>query len=333
MSGAMNPLFSVVVPTYNRANETMRAIESVLAQDLPNFELIIVDDGSSDDTIQRVSAITDPRLRLVSQANAGASAARNLGIDLAHGLFVAFLDSDDVYLPNHLSNLLPLLEPLPFSVAYSQVVAFRGRGRSIVKPFRAVRKDEPMALYLICDRGFVQTSGLALSREMAMQVRYRTDVSFGDDTDFAIRLQMAGCRFRMTDQPSVVWTDVAAHGRMSAVRHDIGSLQWLDDLRPHIPEQAYFGYKGWHFAKYIFGQSRRRAARAYFDAVRRKAYSPRLALIVFLQIFLSDRTYRLIADGWIWLQGQFRSQSYGPSIPVDEPKAVARDGGSVRHAG
>ncbi len=99
------PLFSVVIPTYNRAKLVRRAIDSVLAQTFHDFELLVVDDGSTDDTGTVVSAIGDPRIRLVSLArNRGPAAARNAGIAAARGELVALLDSDDEYLPAFLER-------------------------------------------------------------------------------------------------------------------------------------------------------------------------------------------------------------------------------------
>jgi glycosyltransferase involved in cell wall biosynthesis len=88
---------SVVIPTYNRAHTVVDAIRSVLTQTFGNLELVVVDDGSTDDTAIRVGGITDTRLRFVRGGHAGVSAARNLGVARATGDLVAFLDSDDLW--------------------------------------------------------------------------------------------------------------------------------------------------------------------------------------------------------------------------------------------
>jgi glycosyltransferase involved in cell wall biosynthesis len=104
-SGYKMPYFSVVIPTHNRAHLIERAISSVLAQTCTDFELIVVDDGSSDDTKTVVERIGDPRIRYVYQQNAGAAAARNHGARLATGEYLTFLDSDDEALPQWLEML------------------------------------------------------------------------------------------------------------------------------------------------------------------------------------------------------------------------------------
>lgn len=100
-----NPSISVVIPTYNRQGTVERAIGSVLGQTFQDLEIIVVDDGSSDETIACVQGITDPRLRLVKfSVNRGPAEARNAGVEAARGTFIAFLDSDDVWLPEKLER-------------------------------------------------------------------------------------------------------------------------------------------------------------------------------------------------------------------------------------
>lgn len=99
------PFFSIIIPTYNRAHLIRRPIDSVIAQTYTNWELIIVDDGSTDDTKAIVESYHDDRIRYIWQENQERSVARNHGIQVANGEWICFQDSDDEYLPEHLEVL------------------------------------------------------------------------------------------------------------------------------------------------------------------------------------------------------------------------------------
>lgn len=103
---------SVIIPTYNRADTILRAVRSVLSQTYHDWELIIVDDGSTDNTIEKIKDI-DPRLKIITQNNQGASAARNVGIQASCGKYIAMLDSDDGWYPNYLEACVTFLESHP----------------------------------------------------------------------------------------------------------------------------------------------------------------------------------------------------------------------------
>ena len=99
------PFFSIIVPTYNRADLIGPTLQSVLSQEFIDFELLVVDDGSTDDTAAVVARYADPRLRYLPKQNAERGAARNYGLARAQGEYVLFLDSDDRLHPHHLATL------------------------------------------------------------------------------------------------------------------------------------------------------------------------------------------------------------------------------------
>lgn len=105
-SSAHVPAVSVIMPTYNRSSIILNAIDSVLKQTFTNFELIIVDDGSTDDTQEVIAQRSDSRLRIIKQTNKGAAAARNLGIKTAAGKYIAYLDTDNVWHKNFLEIMV-----------------------------------------------------------------------------------------------------------------------------------------------------------------------------------------------------------------------------------
>lgn len=311
----MQPFFSVVVPVFNRADVLGTALASVLAQTEQDFEIVVADDGSRDDPAAVIARLGDTRIRCLRQENKGGGAARNLGIDSARGRFIAFLDSDDVFLPNHLATMRRLLEGTANTAGYARMIVDRGDRKQILKPPRAIRANEDMAAYLLCDRGFVPTITTVAPAELARNIRYHENLREAEDTDFAVRLSLAGCRFVMADAPGAVWKDRYDPGRQSAGRSTVRLEQWLESMRPSISRKGYLGGMGWAVAKGVATKSPLRAFGLYLNAVLHGCYSPALAPIVFLQIFLPDNLYRAVADGAIrWLRA-------GLQLPDKKPPA------------
>lgn len=107
------PLVSVVIPTYNAAGLLLQTLHSVFAQTFSDMEIIVVNDGSPDGTAAQLAQLSDPRLRVISQKNAGVGAARNRGLDEARGEFVAFLDHDDLWLPEKIATQIAFFRSHP----------------------------------------------------------------------------------------------------------------------------------------------------------------------------------------------------------------------------
>ncbi len=107
------PQVSVIIPLYNKGPYIKRALDSVLSQTFQDYEVIVVDDGSTDDGPEVVSGYKDARLRIIHQENAGPGAARNRGIKEAKGQYIAFLDADDEWLPEFLENSVLNLQKHP----------------------------------------------------------------------------------------------------------------------------------------------------------------------------------------------------------------------------
>lgn len=106
-------MLSIVIPLYNKEKQIGDTLRSVLAQTYQDFEIVIVDDGSTDNSIAEVKKLSDPRIRVISQENAGVSAARNTGISAAKGEYIALIDGDDVWKPEFLSTIISLIKKYP----------------------------------------------------------------------------------------------------------------------------------------------------------------------------------------------------------------------------
>jgi len=119
------PKISVIIPIYNDALYIQEAIKSVLSQTIEELEIIIINDGSTDNFEEKIECFNDPRIRIIEQINSGAAAARNNGIKNAKGKFLAFLDADDIWAPNKLKlQLEVLINREDINMVYGQVNEF-----------------------------------------------------------------------------------------------------------------------------------------------------------------------------------------------------------------
>lgn len=114
----MNGPFSIVVPLYNKESSVGNSLRSVLSQTVTDFEIVVVDDGSTDRSCQVVEQLSDSRIRLVRKANGGVSSARNEGVRLARHELVAFLDADDSWAPDYLERMDALIDMSPTAALY-----------------------------------------------------------------------------------------------------------------------------------------------------------------------------------------------------------------------
>lgn len=113
ISQEQKKFFTVIIPAYNAEKFIMRSINSVLQQSFQNFEVIVVNDGSNDNTLGILKSLNDNKVRIINQDNKGVSVARNVGIEASVGEFICFLDADDEFLPNHFNVLLDMIKKYP----------------------------------------------------------------------------------------------------------------------------------------------------------------------------------------------------------------------------
>ncbi len=143
-----DPVVSVILPTWNRAELLPRAIASVQGQTTESWELLVVDDGSTDATAAVVSRIAaaDPRIRLLPRLHAGPSAARNHGLAMATGRYMAFIDSDDEWLPGHLAPRITTMDSLPdLGLLHGGVVVHGPPGADVVPDLHDRSRMIPIA--------------------------------------------------------------------------------------------------------------------------------------------------------------------------------------------
>lgn len=209
---AARPRVSVITANYNGGKHLPAAIASVLGQSLADLELIVIDDGSTDDSvgIVREAAARDTRVRLVEQANAGPGAARNRGMAEARGDWIAVFDSDDLMAPDRLARLVARGEGDGADIVADNLLAFEdGTEPAAGKPFLSGEAfAEPrwitLAEVIGSSRMYAKTPGLGYLKPMVRAeairsagVRYDTSLRIGEDYDLLLRLLAKGLRLRL----------------------------------------------------------------------------------------------------------------------------------------
>src|SRR5690554_6496302 len=111
-------MFSVVIPLYNKELSIQNTINSVLNQTVQDFEIVIVNDGSTDSSLQKVNELNDSRIRIINKPNGGVSSARNKGVEEAKCEWIAFLDGDDLWQANHLEEIVKMMKLFPDKKVY-----------------------------------------------------------------------------------------------------------------------------------------------------------------------------------------------------------------------
>lgn len=182
-------LVSVVIPVYNREELIRTCIESVLQQTLKNLEVIVVDDCSTDKTVEVVNSIQDPRVLpcVCLEKNSGANYARNKGVSLATGTYIAFQDSDDVWLFDKLQKQLEYLEQGGFDFVFC--------GMERIDPFRGLKEYFPQYKFderkeiqkQILYENCISSQCMFITKEMFETIKFDNEIRRFQDWDFAIR--------------------------------------------------------------------------------------------------------------------------------------------------
>ena len=138
--------YSVVIPLHNKEEYIKNTLQSVLKQSLTNFEIVVVDDGSTDSSVQKVFEIDDSRIKVIQKTNGGVSSARNRGIKDASGDYICFLDADDTWKPDFLETVDSLFEKFPAArIACPSYEVFYGK-RTVVPRWKSVSRNEDCLL-------------------------------------------------------------------------------------------------------------------------------------------------------------------------------------------
>ncbi|WP_203332308.1 glycosyltransferase family 2 protein [Planococcus beigongshangi] len=233
------PAVSVVIPTYNRAQFIERTINSVLQQTFGDFEIIVVDDASNDNTEEVVKNINDSRIRYVRLPNnTNGTRPRNYGIELSTGKFIAFLDSDDEWMPEKLEKQLNFI--LASVKGIDNIMCFTGlvlddEFSRITKRNKPYINGMDIMSYIFLGGNTVQTSTYMVSSSLAKAVKFDSDLRKHQDWDFCLRLRNNRAEFLYLDECLSIWHVGNRKDRLSnANSNGNSSLEWLESKKGQL---------------------------------------------------------------------------------------------------
>ena len=245
------PLVSAVIPTHDRPNLIVRAVQTALNQTHPNMEVIVVVDGPDAATSTALSDVRDPRVYVVTlPISQGGSGARNAGVRAANGEWVAFLDDDDEWLPRKIEMQLAAarLSTHRIPVVSCRIIA-RTPLHDYIWPRRLPGPEEAIDEYLFCrksifhTRGLMATPTLFTKRDFLLRVPFRDGLRKHQDWDWVIRAaSQDGVGFDFESDPLAICYFGQTQPGISNSNDWHFSLSWIEEMRPYISSRAYAGF-------------------------------------------------------------------------------------------
>ena len=243
------PLISVIMPVYNGEKTIRETIESVFNQTFPDWELIVINDGSQDATLQILNSIQDPRLRVFSYPNAGQATSRNRGISQACGEYISFIDADDLWTPDKLEAQLQVLQANPqAAVAYSwtkcidEVGQVSRRGSHI-----SVTGDVYKNLLVV---NFLENGSNPLIRRQALNEVGSFDESLTPAEDWDLWLRLAArYHFEAVSSPQILYRVSVKSATANVWRLEAACLEVIERACTQAPESVE------HLKKYSLGNT------------------------------------------------------------------------------
>lgn len=243
---------SVVIPLYNKEESIEKTLLSVLNQNFPDFEIIIVNDGSTDASLQKIEQFEDNRIKLFHQDNKGAASARNLGIEKSTSELIAFLDADDIWLPNHLEELHQLYLDFPncgmycsrYLTSITENKQLKNNLLGINDNYRGIIQDFFKSSYI--NRVATSSSVLIPKKNLVEEKGFDAKISSGQDLDLWIKI--------------AIKHKIAINNTVSAVYeyHLPNSLSKTSILKKTLPD----------FSQYITFERQNPSLKAFLDLYR-----------------------------------------------------------------
>ncbi|MDO6760246.1 glycosyltransferase family 2 protein [Tamlana sp. 2_MG-2023] len=231
---------SIIIPFFNNAKEIKRTLTSVFKQTYQNFEVIIVNDASPDwkEGLFIINSFKENRIKIIShETNKNGAAARNTGIKAAQGEYIAFLDADDEWLPNHLEDSLAIIANENADISYCQAKVLN-KVRSSLMPELGIIKPQTVSDYLFVQGAVMFTPTLVVKSMLAKEVRFNEKLRRHQDYDFLLRCEAVHVSFVFLNKPNVIVHWENNNPQAKGGTWDF-SLQFALDYRKYFSKKAF----------------------------------------------------------------------------------------------
>ncbi|MEM9217431.1 MAG: glycosyltransferase [Cyanobacteria bacterium P01_F01_bin.150] len=216
------PLISVIIPVYNGERTVLETVQSILKQTFTNFELIIINDGSSDRTLELLEIVDDPRVRILSYENGGLPVARNRGIEQAQGQYITFIDADDLWTPTKLSDQLTALQNNPDAgLAYSWTLTMDDKTGAL-HPGKFVSFDGDVYGQMLLSNFIASGSNAMLTAEAVRSVGdFDATLTSCEDWDYWLRVA-SQWPFTVVPKPQILYrqSSSAMSSKVDVMEHN-----------------------------------------------------------------------------------------------------------------
>lgn len=246
-------MVSVIIPNYNRSELVCKAVQSIIAQTYKDIEIIVVDDGSTDDSVEKIKSIKDNRLHVIRlEKNGGACTARNEGIIRAKGDYISFLDSDDQWIPVKLEKQIAFMESHDASACFSSYWFIGQDGKKEVRPQKKVDAKDIYSRLLI--RNLVTTGTLLARKSVFEDCKFDTRLSRYQDWDMALQIAskykfeyIAIPLLTMYDQKISITNSTSVEKKLASLKYLY--LKYQNDIEKSSKAKSQFL---WTIAMYSF---------------------------------------------------------------------------------
>ncbi|MFA0899826.1 glycosyltransferase [Vibrio cholerae] len=283
-------IFSIVIPLYNKESYVLRTLQSILEQKFNFFEIIVVDDGSTDNSLAIVNDIIDKRLSVFSQKNAGVSEARNKGIELANGEYICFLDADDEMHSDYLSKLYAYIESSGFKNFYfsNYLIERNGKNAPAIRNIPAGIFENYLEM-MLDNVSPVFTGSVCIKKDIMKDVRFPKDIRFGEDLFVWFKLY-SRCDFYYTGIISTTYkADV--NGSLSNIRFDgvTPEIFFIEESHAELMKiskfkklDKYLSHRYYKFGKInAYNGNWKYCKDVFFKLIRRREYLHSILLVIY----------------------------------------------------